>query len=647
MPTKKTPTKKKLSIASSKPRPGPVRAKIIDGPTWQAEVPGNPVLSKIDVALIVMLAIATFAVYSRTARNSFVNFDDPRYVSENRHVQQGLNRDTLRWAFTTTEEANWHPLTWLSHALDCQLFGLIPAGHHLTNALLHVMNTVLLFLILWRATGATGRSLFVAALFALHPMNVESVAWIAERKNVLSMLFFLLTLGAYGWYVRKPNVARYSAMAVLFALGLASKPMIVTLPFVLLLLDFWPLRRASGWSSPSASFPVSQAGFWKLALEKVPLIALAATSSIITMTVQHGAMERGVPLMVRFTNAVYSYVMYLVRTFWPLHLAVLYPYEGYRLSGWVGLLCGLVLAGISFLIWHARSRPYLVVGWLWFLGTLVPMIGLVQVGDQGMADRYAYLPLIGIFVMLVWWGDEWARSRQVDSRWRSSAAGIVLAVLAVLTWRQIGTWKSSYALWTRAVEVTKDNYAAENYLGEAILLTSFQSTGQRYSEEAAVHFRNAVRLNPRDAMSRLNLGADLHEHGHLQEAVSQYMAALQLTQDPQIASKALMDLGAAYREMKEYKKSRECYLQAMQLDPGSQVIFMNLGKLAMEERIDQLAAGAAAHPSPESYLQLGQVQQAAGELSEARTSYELALKLNPTLLEAKSALSSLGTEPGR
>jgi len=591
-----------------------------------------------------LLALATFVVYSRTVRNSFVNFDDPRYVSENQHVRQGLSEDTLRWAFTTTERNNWHPLTWISHALDCQLFGLNPAGHHLNSLLLHVLNTVLLFLILVRATGATGRSLFVAALFALHPMNVESVAWIAERKNVLSMLFFLLSVSAYGWYVRRPNIARYSMIAVLFALGLAAKPMIVTLPFVLLLLDFWPLHRVLGWSAPSSTFPVPQSRLWRLALEKVPLLALSVTSSVVTMEVQHGAMERGIPLAVRFTNAVYAYAAYLGGMFWPLHLAAFYPYEGYRLSGWKGGLCVLILIGVSIWVWRERSRLYLPVGWLWFLGTLVPMIGLVQVGDQGRADRYAYLPLIGLFVMLVWRSDEWAQSRTVSPRWRTAAAGIVLAVFSLLTWRQIGTWRSNYALWSQAVAATEGNSMAENYLGEALLVANFQATGQRYSEEAAVHLRKAVRLNPNDPTGRLNLGADLQEQGQLHEAVGQYLAALQLTQDPELTTKALIDLGAAYHQLKEYQKSRECYLQALQLEPGNQIIFLNLGKLAMDERIEQLSAGASAHPSPDAYLQLGQLQQAAGHIPEARTSYQFALKLNPSLSEAKGALSSLGNE---
>jgi len=573
-----------------------------------------------------------------------VNFDDPSYVTENRSVQQGLTRDTLRWAITTTQEANWHPLTWLSHALDYQLFGLIPAGHHLTSVLLHVLNTMLLFLLLWRVTGATGRSLFVAALFALHPINVESVAWVAERKTVLSMLFFLLALGAYGWYARRPNIGRYLPVAVLFALGLASKPMIVTLPFALLLIDCWPLCRVLGWSSPSSAFPVPQWRLSRLLLEKLPLIAIAVASSLVTMAVQHGAMEGGVPLGVRFANAVYSYSIYLGKTLWPLRLSAFYPYKGYALSGWEILLYLLFLSGFSVWIWRKRSHKYLCVGWLWFLGTLVPMIGVVQVGDQGMADRYAYLPLIGIFVILAWGGDDLTRSWGASSRLRAGVAAVMIGAFSLLTWRQIGTWKSNYALWSHAVESTKNNYMAENFLGESVLLASFQATGQRSSEVAAVHFRNAVRINPNDATSRINLGAELHENGQLTEAVAQYLAALQLTRDAQLVTKALIDLGAAYDQLGEYQKSRDCYMEALQLQPDNQIVFVNLGKVSMDERAAKLAAAASAHPSAQAYLQLGQVQQAAGHIHEARASFQLALKLNPKLSDAKAALSSLDQE---
>ncbi len=601
----------------------------------------SPSRTKLNWALAILLALATFAVYSRTLGNPFANFDDTGYVTENLHVQQGLSAATLRWAITSTAEANWHPLTWLSHALDCQLFGLHPAGHHLTSVLFHLLNVVLVFWLLLRVTGATWRSGLVAALFALHPINVESVAWIAERKNLLCMFFFLLTLGAYGWYARKPGVSRYLLVAGLFVLGLAAKPMVVTLPFVLLLLDFWPLQRVLAWTPAPQALPLPQTPFWRLVLEKLPLLLLSAASSLITLVVQRPAMEAEVRAPARFTNVIYAYVAYLGKTFWPTRLAAFYPYKGYGIPWWQVLLCLLFLSGISIGVLRERSRPYLAVGWFWFLGTLVPVIGLIQVGDQGMADRYAYLPLLGIFVMLAWGGAElWQRQRS-NPRLYAATVGLAIAVLALLTWGQIGTWHSNYDLWTHALHVTRDNYVAENYAGAALLSETFLLTGQRYSEEAAVHFRNAVRINPRDPISRLNLGADFHEHGRLHEAVEQYETVLQLTHDPHLVTKALIDLGAACHQLGEYDKSREYYLQALQLDSHNRTIMENLGKLGMDIRIRQLATAASVDPSPVAFLQLGQLQQAAGHIPEARASYHEALKLNPHLAEAQGALNGL------
>src|SRR5579863_1250870 len=349
------------------------------------------------------LAVATFVVYSRATRNPFLHVDDQNYVTGNPHVQAGLAWQTFTWALTATDAENWHPLTWLSHALDCQLFGLNPAGHHATNILLHALNATLLFLLLLRATGAQGRSLLVAALFALHPINVESVAWIAERKNVLSTLFFLLTLAAYGWYARKPELKRYLTVVALFALGLAAKPMVITLPFVLLLLDYWPLERIRGWDAQSLSkltdrkhrqkkraeavvsnkvFRAPQFSFSRLVLEKLPLLALCAGSAAITIVAQrtHAIQSLGIyPFAGRLENALYAYACYVWKTFWPTRLAFLYPYPRDGRPVWLLASAVLSLLAVSVLVWKLRrTRPYLVTGWLWYLGTLVPVIGVVQ-----------------------------------------------------------------------------------------------------------------------------------------------------------------------------------------------------------------------------------------------------------------------------
>ncbi len=591
----------------------------------------------------VVLAAATLAIYCRATQNPFVNYDDTGYVTENPNVQQGLSLETLRWAMKSTYASNWHPLTWISHALDCQLFGLNPAGHHLTSVLLHVLNTTLVFLLLLYVTGARWRSLAVAALFALHPMNVESVAWIAERKNVLSMFFLLLSLGAYGWYARRPGIGRYLLVAALFALGLAAKPMIVTLPFALLLIDFWPLHRVKGWSAPAKAFPVPQFALTRLVLEKLPLLALSVASCIITVVAQRSAIatNQNLPFSLRLVNTLYAYATYIGKAFWPVHLASFYPHVGARLAGWQAFLCIAFSASVSFLVWKRRDHRYLTVGWLWYLGTLVPVIGLIQVGDQGMADRYAYLPMIGIFVMVVWSAGDVARSYQLNLRAGMAVAAIVIAVLSFLTWRQIGYWRSSYDLWSHALEVTKDNYMAEDFVGSALLLKAYEQNGRRYSDDALVHFKNAVRINPADAISHLNLGADFHEHGQLQEAIEQYLIVLQLTPDPDLVKKTLIDLGAAYQQAGDYTKAQEYYREVLKTDPHNRVVFTNLGKLGMEVRIQQLAAEASAHPTPQALLQLGQLQQIAGHPEAARDSYESALKRDPHFTSALIALKSL------
>jgi protein O-mannosyl-transferase len=532
--------------------------------------------SKLNWMLALLLALATFAVYSRTLRNPFVDFDDPGYVTQNQNVRQGLSTATLRWAMTSTAQANWHPLTWLSHALDCQLFGLNPVGHHLTSVLFHVLNVELVFWVLLQLTGARWRSWLVAALFALHPINVESVAWIAERKNVLCMFFFLLTLSAYGWYARKPNARRYLLVPGLFVLGLAAKPMVVTLPFVLLLLDFWPLQRVLRWTPAPQTLSLSlpQAPLWRLVLEKLPLLALSAASSWVTLVAQRHAMATDLPAVVRLANAITTYVAYLGKMLWPAHLSVFYPYNDRGIPWWQVLLCLLFLAGVSAAVLRARSRPYLAVGWFWFLGTLVPVIGLIQVGEQEMADRYAYLPLLGIFVMLVWAGAELVQSRRWNLRVCAAAAGLVLAALWLLTWQQIGIWHSNYDLFTHAFYVAQDKSVAQN-------------------------------------------------------------------------AKALIDLGDVYHRNGDYDKARECYTQALQLDPYNNTIVENLGKLGMEKRIQQLSAEVSAHPSPGAYLQLGQLQQAANQIPEARASYSQALKLDANLAEARNALNGLSGEKNR
>jgi hypothetical protein len=427
---------------------------------------------KRNIILCLLLVVVTLALYNPVNRHVFVNYDDDRYVTENPHVRDGLSTSTISWALTSTEQANWHPLTWLSHALDYQLFHLNPTGHHFTSVLIHAANAVLLFLLLVYVTGRAGPSLFVALLFALHPINVESIAWIAERKNVLSTFFFLATISTYFWYAQKVSWQRYLAVIVLFAFGLMSKPMVVTLPFVLFLLDCWPLGRIQG--SPVAALQVGPRPLSGLIAEKLPLLALSAGSAVITMEAQQagGAMRSTVQfsLGVRLENAVVAYAMYLWKTIWPSRLAPLYPHPGDSLAAWQVAASMLVLAVITGTVLRFRAKRYLVTGWLWFLGTLVPVIGLIQVGDQAMADRYAYIPVIGIFVMIAWSAADLADAHHVGLVPRLVPAACILLALSVATYRQLSYWSNSYDLWTHALAVTDRNFIAQDNLGGALLL---------------------------------------------------------------------------------------------------------------------------------------------------------------------------------
>jgi tetratricopeptide (TPR) repeat protein len=528
-------------------------------------------------ALGILLVLATVALYYPVSGHPFVNYDDNVYVTDNEQVKSGLNWDTLQWAFTTTEAGNWHPLTWLSHTLDYQLFQADPAGHHNTNLLLHVLNALLLFWVLRQATGFIGRSWMVAALFALHPVNVESVAWISERKNLLSMLFFLLALGAYRWYVREPRTGRYAVVAGFFALGLMAKPQVITLPFVLLLWDYWPLRRMliagrrAAFDAPDDSSTraknrldedtLPQQSFSWLAAEKLPLLALCAASAFITMKAQQaaGAMHTAkntFPLSIRLGNAIVCYARYLGKAFWPSHLALIYPHPGTSLKTWEVLAALVLLLAITALVLRERRRRYLLVGWFWFLGTMVPMIGLVQVGEQAMADRYAYLPFIGLFIMVCWGLEDWAEQRKVPIAVLAGASVVVLMALSVVAYRQLNYWGDNVVLWTHIIEVTPPNYIAQDDLGGAYL-----NSGQL--EEAMKHFRAAAEIYPLDPFSNLNLAIYAQQHDDPQQAIARSNIVLTRSPSPRLRSKAYTTMGLAYRALGNQEESQKC-LQAAQ-----------------------------------------------------------------------------------
>jgi tetratricopeptide (TPR) repeat protein len=583
--------------------------------------------------ICLILAAITLALYNPVNRHPFVNYDDDRYVTENPHIRQGLTAETFTWALTSTEQANWHPLTWMSHALDCSLYRLNPAGHHFTSVLLHAVNVVLLFLFLSRATGRTWPSLFVAALFALHPINVESVAWVAERKNVLCTMFSFLTLWAYAWYSKQPGWKRYLAVFVMFAAGLASKPMVITLPFVLLLLDYWPLRRVR----EKQSFPPS-----RLILEKLPLLALSAASAFVTMKAQQaGGAVRSTEefsLGVRLANAIYAYSMYLWKMVWPAHLAPLYPHPGSSLAAWQVTIAAVVLLAVTALVFKFPTRRYLLVGWLWFLGTLVPVIGLVQVGDAAMADRYAYIPLIGIFVMIAYGVGDWAEPRNLPLS-PAVPAVAVLVLLAIITHRQIGYWQSNSELWSHTLAVTQNNFIAEDNLGGALILEGRE-------EEAHSHFEAAARINPRDPMSRSNLGTYYQSHGRVPEAVDEYQTAIKLTSDPGLLSMTYANLGAAQRALGEDEQAQQSFEQSLHLNPNQFNAWLGLGLLArkqgqVEEAIRDLSRSLELQPTAEAYFELGHTLEQAGRTAEALDAYDQALKLAPDLKEAQQAADTL------
>jgi tetratricopeptide (TPR) repeat protein len=473
----------------------------------------------------VILAVATITVYSRVGSFDFTNFDDSDYVSQNEIVQRGLTLDGIRWAFTTNFMGNWHPLTWISHMLDCQLFGVNPGAHHWVSVLFHVLNTVLLLWILYRYTGAIERSAFVAALFALHPLHVESVAWIAERKDVLSAFFWLLTMWAWLQYVRTRCIGCYLLALVLFALGLMSKPMLVTLPFVLLLLDYWPLRRDSISNFQFSIFNFQfLRGFTPLLIEKIPFLLLTVASCVITFIVQKqggavGSLEHYSP-GTRVANALIAYVAYIGKTIFPDRLAAFYPHPG-SWPGWQVAGAAIVLLLISMVcISFLRRAPYLLIGWLWYLGTLMPVIGLVQVGDQAYADRYTYIPLIGLFLGGVWAVADLTASFRWPPRVALGIGVTAVAVCAVMTAVQVGYWRNSETLFRHTFAVTQNNYVACYNLGQTLSV-------QGHIDEAVDYYNTALRIKPTHEGAHNNLGLTFALHGQWEQATNHYAQALQ------------------------------------------------------------------------------------------------------------------------
>ena len=507
------------------------------------------------IAVCVCLAVVTWVVFAQTLRYDFVNYDDPQYVYQNARISSGINFANVAWAFSHIHSENWHPLTTITHMLDCQLHGLNAGWHHFTNVLLHCLAVVLLFVALERMTGALWRSAFVSAVFAVHPLHVESVAWIAERKDVLSAFFFMLTLLAYLHYTRAPSIGRYLTVALGVALGLMSKPMLVTLPFVLLLLDYWPLGRFEAHRSNTGRHVL------QLILEKIPLIALSAVSSFVTFLAQRGAIgwTEQLPVSARISNALVAYVVYIRQMFWPAGLAVFYPHPESRLPVWEISLALIVLVGITAAAFVFRKQaPYFVTGWLWYLGMLVPVIGLVQVGWQGHADRYTYLPQIGLYIAVTWAVTDLTRSWRFQRMALGVAALIVVGALSWRGWLQTSYWRDSETLFTHALAVTSNNDVALNNLGIIFLekgqlddaISKLQAAIDLRPEnapahdnlakallkkgqvaEAMVHYRKFLEIEPENVEARNTLGTALIQQGLVKEAIDQWQDALALQPD--------------------------------------------------------------------------------------------------------------------
>jgi len=607
------------------------------------------------VTLCLLLVAATLAFYNPIIHNQFIDFDDSSYILKNSWVRGGLTWDTVKWSFTTFRDGNWHPVTWLSHALDCQIFRLNPAGHHYTNLLLHAANTVLLFLLLRQATGVTWPSLVVGALFALHPVGVESVAWAAERKNVLSMMFFLLALHAYDRYARTGGRYFYLLVNIFYALGLMAKPQIVTLPFVLLLWDYWPLQRmGAGSAAGGLAAPASSRSFRYLVWEKLPLFILAAADSVVTMVAQRAGNTirtfTEVPVTARLENVFVSYVRYIGKALWPSRLAAMYPRPANSLPGWqvVGAVMLLLLISALVLLW--RDRRYLAVGWFWFVGTLVPMIGIITVGEQTMADRYAYLPFIGLFVAIVWTLDAVVSERRIASAWCAGAAVLVVSILGCLTYRQLGYWHDDETLWRHALNVTERNYMAHNNLAIAL-------AKQGRSEEAVVQFQAATALHKYPADQVLKLAFYELRVGHPQEAIEEADAVLHASPDhvdPKVQSAAWGEIGQARLQLHQYDQAAECYQNALRLNPENGMALIGSGILAMRQgqselAVTQLMHAAKVEPNDLSVLLLAQALRRAGHAEQADSAEAEFQKISSdpgqAQLEAEQWLSFAGLKP--
>lgn len=581
------------------------------------------------LGVCVFLAAIVWAVFGQTLHHGFVNYDDGLYVSDNPTILRGLSLKGIAWAFTHSVNFNWTPLTMISHMLDCQIYGLNAGGHHLTSVLLHMASAIVLFLVLKEMTSALWRSAFVAAVFAIHPLHVESVAWIAERRDVLSGLFFMLTLGAYVRYARRPwSLGRYLMVALMLVLGLMSKPMVVTLPFVLLLLDYWPLKRFNQ--------PDGHSVTRRLILEKIPLLAVSGAACVATLFAQQEAITP-LPLALRIGNAVVSYVAYIGQMIYPAGLVVYYPHPGSSLPLWKIIAAFILLLGISAgALATRRKHSYFLFGWLWYLGMLVPVIGLIQSGLRAQADRYTYLPQIGLYLLLTW------TVADLSAGWRhrrwllGSLSTVILTALIFCARAQTFYWRNSEALWTHTLACTSDNSIAQNNFGVVLLQKG-------NIEEAITHFQTALAINPDYTEAHNNLGYALFQKGSVDEAISQYQQALQINPD---YANAHNNFGTALIQKGNVDEAIIQYQRALQINPDDAEVHNNLGVVLLQtgkidEAITHFQQALQTKPDyVEAQNNLGSALLRKGKVDEAIVHYQLALQIKPDIAEANYNLGS-------
>lgn len=587
------------------------------------------------ICLVLTLLVAV--VYGRTVTHEFVNYDDNDYITENLHVREGLSRGSVAWAFTTTFHSHWHPLTWLSHMAACELFGLNPGGHHFINLLLHLANTLLLFMILRSMTGTMWRSAMVAALFALHPVNVEPVAWVTGRKDLLSTFFLMLTVWSYVLYVKNPGIWKYLLAILFFCLGLMTKSMVVTVPGILILLDYWPLGRLRTGKEPS----LGGVSVTRIVLEKVPFLVLSVVLAVVTVTAFYGKTPadavNSVPLIERAAVAVVHYMQYMGKLVWPLHLAFTYShpdiYPSWQvLGGWMFLVCATALV-----IRLAKRLPYLLTGWLWFLGTFVPVIGIMQTQTYGIVDRYAYVPFIGIFIIIIWGAHDVYIKLRLRKIWLIAPVAVLLPAMAVTAWFQTGYWENDLTLCTHAFAVTGGKANVHNNLGVAL-----EKTGR--TDEAIRHYREAIRLNPDFQEAHYNLGIALEKQGRMDEAMNCYREALRINPGN---ARTHYGIGSVLAKTGRIDEAVRHYREALRIDPGYARAHYNLGVI-MAEAGSTLDAekhfSEAVRIDPdfaEAHNNLGVVLVTRGGIPEALEHFSTALRLNPGYDDARCNLGDV------